>query len=271
METAILFKALQRKNKYRNSESLMVAPAVTAFSAVELRQAESYLSHLKKQGIQYTYPGDINYPQAFYKMIEPPLFIEFMGAPVWNTNHFMAVVGSRDCHDLTARWMETQLLHFLKIENIGVVSGGARGVDIKAHAVSLRAQRPTVAVLPSGLSQIYPSEFKSLVAPILNCGGAVISEFETHQKIHKSFFYFRNRLIAAMGKICLVTQAGLKSGTLLTVHHALQNGRPVATIPSHPLLNEFSGNLKLISDGAVTIQDCVSLYDFWKAESWSGL
>lgn len=270
MNPAILFKALQRRNKYRNSENRLNPPEAAIFSKSELLQSESYLKQIEKQGIRYTYPGESHYPMDFYKMIEPPLFIEFLGHPVWSSVEFMSVVGSRDCHDLTARWMDTQLLHFLKLENVGIVSGGARGVDIRAHSVSLRAQKPTIAILPSGLSCIYPTEFRSLVAPITENGGAVMTEFETDQKIHKSFFYFRNRLIAALGKVCLVTQAGLKSGTLLTVHHALQNGRPVATIPSHPLLVEFSGNLKLIHDGAAVIQNCVTLYDFWKAESWSG-
>lgn len=270
MNKAVLFKALQRRNRYRNPENILDLTKESFFSRDELYQSEKYLSHLVNQGIKYTYPGDEFYPDLFYKMIEPPLFLEFKGRPVWKNTKMLSVVGSRNCHDLTTQWLNTQLLRFLKIEDICLVSGGARGVDLKSHLVSLRAEKPTVAVLPCGLSEVYPFEFKSIVDDVIAGGGAVMSEFEMYQKIHKSFFYFRNRLIASLGKVCLVAQAGLKSGTLLTVHHALQNGRPVITIPSHPSLSEFAGNIKLINDGAVGVTDCVSLYDFWKAESWSG-
>lgn len=270
MNKAILFKALQRRNKYRNPDHRLEITDSTLFSKAELLAATHYVDKLKANGIRYTYPGDENYPMSFYKMIEPPLFFEFIGHPCWKKVDLIAVVGSRDCHDLTSQWINTQLIPFLKLDEIGLVSGGAIGVDLKAHVAALRSGRPTIVVLPCGLNEIYPKDVQYLVAEIVNAGGAVISEFEQHQKIHKSFFYFRNRLIASLGRVCLVVQAGIKSGTMLTVHHALQNGRQVITIPAHPGLIEFKGNIKLINDGAISITDCVSLYDFWRGESWSG-
>ena len=270
MNKAILFKALQRRNKYRNPDHTLELTESSVFSKSEIQAASQYIDKLNAAGVHYTYPGDENYPMSFYKMIEPPLFLEYMGHACWSRMDLIAVVGSRDCHDLTTQWINTQLIPFLKLEEIGLVSGGAVGVDLKSHVAALRSGRPTIVVLPCGLSQIYPKDVQYLVAEIINAGGAVISEFEQQQKIHKSFFYFRNRLIASLGRICLVVQAGIKSGTMLTVHHALQNGRPVVAIPAHPGLNEFKGNVKLINDGAVSITDCVSLYDFWRGESWSG-
>ena len=270
MNKAILFKALQRRNRYRNPDHRLELTESNIFSKSELLEAALYIEKLQASGIKYSYPGDENYPVAFYKMIEPPLFFEFIGQPCWKQFDLISVVGSRDCHDLTTQWINTQLIPFLKLDEIGLVSGGAIGVDLKSHVAALRSGRPTIVVLPSGLSEIYPKDIGYLVAEIINSGGAIISEFEQHQKIHKSFFYFRNRLIASLGRICLVVQAGIKSGTMLTVHHALQNGRPVVTIPAHPGLNEFTGNIKLINEGATSVTDCVSLHDFWKGESWSG-
>jgi DNA processing protein len=270
MNKAILFKALQRKNKYRNPEHILELTESSLFSKYEWDAAAMYIEKLQAAGVRYTYPGDENYPLSFYKMIEPPLFFEYIGHPCWNRMDLIAVVGSRDCHELTTQWINTQLIPFLKIEEIGLVSGGALGVDLKSHVAALRSGRPTIVVLPCGLREIYPKDVQYLVAEIINAGGAVISEFEQQQKIHKSFFYFRNRLIAALGRVCLVVQAGIKSGTMLTVHHALQNGRPVVVIPAHPGLIEFKGNIKLINEGAVSITDSVSLYDFWRGESWSG-
>ncbi len=264
-----MFKALQRSHKYRNPDHIFELTDSMVFSKNELQSASHYIDKLQALGVRYTYPGDENYPLSFYKMIEPPLFFEYMGQPCWNQMASLSVVGSRDCHDLTTKWINTQLIPFLKIEEVALVSGGAIGVDLKCHVAALRSSRPTVVVLPCGLSEIYPKDIQYLVAEIINGGGAVISEFEQHQKIHKSFFYFRNRLIAALGRVCLVMQAGIKSGTMLTVHHALQNGRPVVTIPAHPGLIEFAGNIKLINEGAFSITDSLGLYDFWKGESWS--
>jgi DNA processing protein len=272
MNNAILYKALQTRNKYRNPDFTLNLGVRGQFDPDELSKAADYLTAIELKGIKYTYPGHQDYPFAFYKMIEPPLFLEYLGDACWNKMDFISVVGSRDCHGLTADWISTQLVHFLKLDtSIGLVSGGAQGVDLRSHAAALRSGRPTIAVLPCGLSEIYPKDLKYLVTEILNGGGAILSEFSCHQKIHKSFFYFRNRLIASLGKVCLVAQAGIKSGTMLTVHHALQNGRPVITIPAHPGLTDFSGNIKLINDGAFAVTDCLSLYDFWKAEAWSEL
>jgi DNA processing protein len=270
MNKAIQFKALQKRNKYRNPENILEITESTVFSKAELLLAVQYIDQLKTKGIRYTYPGDENYPMLFYTMIEPPLFFEFIGHTCWKQMDFLAVVGSRDCHSLTTDWINSQLIPFLKLDEIGLVSGGAVGVDLKSHVAALRSKRPTIVILPCGLAEIYPKDIQYLVAEIVNAGGAVISEFDYNQKIHKSFFFFRNRLIASLGRICLVLQASLKSGTMLTVHHALQNGRPVITIPSHPGLNEFKGNIKLINEGATSVTDCLSLYDFWKGESWSG-
>ena len=270
MNKAILFKALQRKNRYRNPDHTLELVESSRFSKSELDAASQYIEKLQATGTRYTYPGDENYPMSFYRMIEPPLFFEYVGHPCWNRTDLISVVGSRDCHALTTQWINTQLIPFLKIEEIGLVSGGAIGVDLKSHVAALRSGRPTIVVLPCGLNEIYPKDVQYLVAEIVNGGGAVVSEFEQQQKIHKSFFYFRNRLIAAFGRVCLVVQAGIKSGTMLTVHHALQNGRPVVAVPAHPGLTEFQGNIKLINDGAASITDSVSLYDFWRSELGSG-
>ena len=86
-----------------------------------------------------------------------------------------------------------------------------------------------------------------------------------------NYFYLRNRLIAALGEMTLIAQATEKSGTLLTVHHALEFGRPVLVVSGHSMMPEFNGNKKLIKEGAILIQDKDDLLEFWRAESWSGL
>ena len=146
--------------------------------------------------------------------------------------------------------MKIELRSLIQTSDFRVVSGGAIGVDILSHAISVYENRPTVAILPSGLSNLYPSDFKRLAPALLRSGGVIVSEFESTDAAHKHHFFYRNRLIAALGLVTVVVQAQERSGTFLTVHHALQNGKPVLVVPSHPQLSCFRGNQILLQDGA---------------------
>ncbi len=271
MKQAPLFKVLQRQYKFRNPKHLLELPTHFTFTADELNSAEQYVAVLKDKNISCTYPGDENYPDVFYKMKEPPLFLEFRGLPFWKDKKFIAVVGSRQMSGLTEGWLKKHIPDFLRAAEIGIVSGGAAGVDQLAHSLAIKNRHPTIVVLPSGLENLYPPTLEKFLLPAYAPYLCFISEFELNQRIHKSHFYFRNRLIAALGELTLVAQASLKSGSLLTVHHCLEIGRPVITIPSHPEIIGFEGNLKLVSDGAFPVAHSQQLLDFWKAESWSSL
>ncbi|MBC7421323.1 MAG: DNA-processing protein DprA [Bdellovibrio sp.] len=269
MTNAYLFKVLQRQNKFRNPKHLTALPTDLMYTAEQLSSAQEYIERLSRLNINWTYPGDVFYPKAFYKMKEPPLFLEYQGHPFWCEYQFISVVGSRQISPLTEAWLKKHLPGFINGSRLGTVSGGAFGVDQLVHSLSLKHERPTIFVLPSGLENVYPSnlkKFKTAPYAMLSC---FLTEFELGQRIHKSHFYFRNRLIAALGEMTLVAQATLKSGSLLTVHHCLDIGRPVLTIPSHPEICGFEGNLKLVSEGAYSVSNSEQLLDFWKAESWS--
>lgn len=271
MENAIIFKWLQRKLKYRNPDSLINIPSEYQIPSYERNEIRKYLEELHQQGIKFTYPSHIDYPTAFYTMKEPPLFIEYIGQPVWKCRSLISVVGSRKIHRITQQWISFELSTFINDSQASIVSGGAIGVDQTAHLAALKVKEPTVVILPSGLNQIYPSNLCQLKDEVLFQGGCFLSEFELNQKVRKNFFYLRNRLIAALGRVTLILQATERSGTLLTVHHALEFGRPVVVVSGHSMIPEFSGNKKLIKEGAVMIQDKEELLDFWNAESWSGL
>ncbi len=270
MTNAIYFKWLQRKNKFRNPDSVIKKPEFFNIPQSEIIEIQKYLNILHIKHISYTYPSHINYPQAFYQMKEPPLFLEYIGEPIWNQGPMISVVGSRKCHILTRNWIQTELYQYLCESKMTVVSGGAHGVDQAAHLIAIKAQVPTIVVLPTGLNNLYPKDLSDLKNEILYNRGCFISEFEMDQHVHRNFFYLRNRLIAALGSFCLIAQAGEKSGTMLTVHHALEFGRAVLTIPSHPSMIDFSGNKKLIREGAYMVFETTDLHVFWQAEQWSG-
>lgn len=270
MKTAILFKVIQRRLKFRNPKSLVQIPDNFEFTDAEFISAKEYLSYLEKHQIFYAYPGAPDYPDEFLKMNEPPLFFEYLGNPLWRDHFFLSVIGSRQMHILSENWLKTHLDRFVEHQIAGIVSGGANGVDQLAHLIAIKNNCPTLIVLPSGLLSLYPKSLED-IKRLANKNVCFISEFETHQKINKSHFYFRNRLIAALGKATLVIQSSLKSGSFLTVHHCLDIGKPILTIPTHPGILGFDGNLKLIFDGAAMIRDFEDLRDFWYAENWTVL
>ncbi len=269
MNQAVQFKILQRLLKFRNPNHWLRLPEHFSYNQQEYVSALDYIESLRKHDIQFTFPGDINYPRQFYKMKEPPLFFEFIGKPFWKSYDCLAVVGARKIHKLTESWMQHHLSEFIENQRVCIISGGAYGVDQLAHMIALKKSAPTVVVVPSGLVDIYPTTLKEKMNFLDSSLVCYVSEFEIDQKLNKSHFYYRNRLISALGDMVLVTQADIKSGSLLTVHHALENGKPVLTLPSHPELIGFGGNIKLLQEGAAVISSSLDLLQLWKAEKRS--
>ncbi len=266
MNQGLQFKILQRQLKFRNPNHDLRLPIEFTFSRSEYLSALDYLQSLKKHGIDWTYPGHENYPHQFLRMKEPPLFLEYRGAPFWKTYHCLSIVGARKMHQLTESWMLQHLTDYMTKQRVCIVSGGAFGVDQMAHVIALKKGLPTVAIVPSGLIDIYPDNLEKKLLGINSELVCFLSEFEIYQKMHKAHFYYRNRLISALGSIVLVTQADIKSGSFLTVHHALENGRPVLTLPAHPQLLGFKGNIKLLQEGAGLVANSLDLLEFWNAE-----
>jgi len=133
-----------------------------------------------------------------------------------------------------------------------VYSGGARGCDQAAHRAALESGGRTVAVMGCGADVVYPSKAGKLLAEIAD-SGAVISEYAWGMPPMKYRFRARNRLIAALSDLVVVVEARLPSGTLSTVHHALELGVPVAAVPGSILQLESAAPNRLISEGAFPI------------------
>lgn len=168
----------------------------------------------------------------------------------------LGVVGARDIQIGNIEWMEHELFHFLRTTGWGTISGGARGVDQRAHWLAIRAQCPTVIVLPSGLNKKYP---KSVGGFEGHKKVLFISEYDWNQDVRKFHFYNRNRLIAQLSKALLVVQAHLKSGTMISAKHGIEIGRDVLVVPGHPLDGTMSGNNQLLFDGAQIIRTAEDL------------
>lgn len=217
------------------------------------------ISVQQQLGIQFICYGEAHYPEGCYWMNDPPLTLSYLGEVSWSSRRALAVVGSREpCFEST-QWMERELLQFCEDAEPVIVSGGARGVDQKAHSVAIRKSLSTVVVLPSGLKSLYPENLLEWVDDIRDRGGCLLSEYGYEQKMHKYLFHHRNRLIAALGKATLLVEARRRSGTLITAQQAIQLGRPVWVVPGHPHDPHFGGSLDLLSEGALLVRDSQDL------------
>jgi DNA processing protein len=229
----------------------------TSDEALLLRRQE--IVALAKQGVCFIYPGHPDYPQGLLRIAEPPFLLSYIGQPIWKSLPGLAVVGSREPAAQSLEWMGLHLGDCLERRNFFVASGGARGVDQKAHGLALLKARPTLVFVPSGLGNLYPQSLGAFVGPVLKGGGAVVSEYGFLEPMRKHYFHARNRLISGFSECTLIVQASRKSGTLITGRQALEQSRPVFVVPSHPLDIGFQGGLDLLVEGATPVRDCADL------------
>lgn len=225
---------------------------------------DKILERLHQIEAQIIFPGAKDYPRSFLELEKPPVFLSYWGKPIWQSQECLSVVGSRRAQDCSIQWLESHLSHFLNESPCTVVSGGAFGIDQRAHGVALKRNSPTVVLLPSGLSNLYPSELSRWLEPVLTGGGAFVSEYFPGIEVRRLHFHERNRMVAAFAKVLLVIEAGRRSGTMISARYAVDLGKELAVVPGHPLWSSFSGSLSLIKQGGHLIEDSGDLQSLWQ-------
>ncbi len=229
-------------------------------------KAADELARDSEQGIQFLLSTDADFPNSLRALRDPPWVLSAKGSVGVLSQPSISVVGAREAAPEALQWMDEHLGSFLNCLPLAVVSGGARGVDQIAHRTALRVPRPTVVFLPSGLSSIYPLDLKDWLLPVLEGGGAFVSEFHPRTPMRKWNFHVRNRLIAGQSAITLVVQARRRSGTWMTAKLALEEGRAIGCLPASPWESSFGGNLELLNEGATLIRDAQDLLLFQSIE-----
>ena len=164
----------------------------------------------------------------------------------------IAIIGCREC----TRYGAENAYKFgyeLAKENICVISGFAKGIDTYSHKGAVSAKGKTIAVLGCGLDIVYPPENMELYKQILIQGGAIISEYPLGSKPEKYHFPERNRIISGLSSGVLVIEAKKKSGTMITVDFALEQGREVYAVPGNISSENSYGTNELIKEGAIPV------------------
>ena len=144
-----------------------------------------------------------------------------------------------------------------------IVSGLARGVDTAAHLGSVKTGG--MAVLAGGVDAIYPAENTDLARDLLKTG-ALISERPIGMVAQARHFPMRNRLISGFGKVVVVVEAAMKSGSLITAKNALDQGREVLAVPGHPMDTRAAGCNALIRDGARLVRSAEDILEVLPAQ-----
>lgn len=215
----------------------------------DLSEAERIIKRTEQIGAKILTYEDINFPDMLRNIIDPPYVLYIKGEIMnWDRLLPIGVVGSRKPTDY-GKLITARLSRDMTKMGITVVSGMARGLDKEAAWAALRAGGKTIAVLGSGIDVIYPPENETLYNEICE-HGAVITEYPPGSGALPGHFPERNRIIAGLSKGVLVTEAHLKSGSLITARYALENGRDIFSVPGNVLDERYAGTNALIQQGA---------------------
>lgn len=195
------------------------------------------------------------YPERLRNIYDPPLNLYVLGNKEILNKKGIAIVGSRDA-TLYGKKMAFKFAKELSEQGINIISGLAIGIDAYAHLGNLQAQGSnqtvgkTIAVLGSGIDNIYPKENIEIARKIIQTGGCIISEYPCGTKPDKLHFPQRNRIISGLSNGVLVVEASEKSGALITTDFALDQGKEVFAIPGEITNKNSKGCNELIKDGA---------------------
>ncbi len=233
-------------------------------------QAKHEIRHASDIGIEVISFLDRSYPTDLLNIVDPPLTLFISGNLkvnniLWKQLELWSIVGARNATQygtIVSRHLATEMVK----AGITVVSGLAYGIDKSAHEGALVGRQlasepsiPTIAVLGSGLLEVYPRSHKYLAEEIIESGGFVISEYGLNMLPRSFYFPRRNRIISALSKGVVVVEAKKRSGSLITARMAIEQGRDLYCVPG-PIDSSLSDGVnQMIKDGAGIVS---SIEDF---------
>jgi DNA processing protein len=236
------------------------APGAALQAILDERSAESLLrtraklslddemERIERAGIHVVTVAEPAYPRLLAMIPSPPPVLYVRGDLLPEDDLAVAIVGTRRSSHY-GREVTQRIASGLAEAGVTIVSGLARGIDGAAHQAALRAGGRTFAVLGSGVDVIYPSEHKALAEQIV-ASGALISDYAPGRKPDAPNFPARNRIISGLSIGVIVIEAPNRSGALITIDFAADQGREVFVVPGSVLSENSAGCHRLLRDGA---------------------
>lgn len=227
-------------------------------SLVEMRakiEPQQFLREHQEKNPNFWTPADSEYPRLLLEIPSPPPLLYYRGLVNLEENQgikpMVGIVGTRYPTEHGRRWTHRISTALVK-SGFTIISGMAAGIDGIAHQACLQAGGRTIAVLGTGVEQIYPPGHRRLWQDIQQ-QGLLLSEYPVNTVPHRSNFPARNRIIAGLSRAVLVMEAPQQSGALITARYSNEFGRDVYILPNSPDVEEAKGCLKLLHQGAEVI------------------
>ena len=249
----LMQKAGSAEKVYRMQEDVLagiLTPSQLAgfMKARQEKKVKQDYQKLCLKGMRFIPFSDPEYPRRLRAIPDPPNGIYVRGGLPEEEKPAVAVIGARMCSEY-GRYAAAQYAAALSGAGVNVISGLARGIDGISQEAALRAGGKTYAVLGCGADICYPVENRKIYDKIPGQGG-ILSEFPPGTSPKSIFFPMRNRIISGLSDMVLVVEARKKSGTLITVDMALEQGKEVFVVPGRVTDALSSGCNELIRQGA---------------------
>ncbi|WP_455950059.1 DNA-processing protein DprA [Eubacterium sp.] len=227
-------------------------------------KTEEFRKKLKEKDIKMVCVGDRDYPEKLMPYRDRPEVLFYKGRLPDKDKPIVAMVGARACSNY-GRTMAKKIAGDLAYNNVQIISGMARGIDTYSQLGAVEAGGATFAVLGCGVDICYPTENIELYENIIKTGG-IISEYPPGDKPLAWHFPMRNRIISGLSDKVVVVEAKEKSGSLITVEWALEQGKDVMAVPGCVDDKLSEGCNRLIRSGAGLVRNAKDVLEELKYE-----
>lgn len=227
----------------------------------------AYLDNIKedlhKRNIQYVCYFDKKYPKNLKNIYDAPKILFYKGNIDITKDIILGMVGSRKCSDY-GKYNAINISKKLSDCGVNIVSGLAYGIDSYCHEGCISGKAKTIAVLPSSVDNPLPKSSVKIANKILDDNGLLISEYLPGDRVYKSNFYARNRIISGISDGVIVVEASQESGALITVEYALEQGKNIFAIPGNINSYMSKGCNKIIKEGAKLVDELDDILSEYK-------
>lgn len=213
----------------------------------KLARIDDIIADLRKREVHYITCYDDEYPDTLADIYDRPLVLFAKGNVSALKKRCISVVGTRRPTRYGAKVAEEFSREFAKA-GLCIVSGFARGIDSIAHKACVDNGSATIAVFAGGIDVVYPAEHRGLMDSVLANGGVIVSEYPLGTKPLQYHFPERNRIVSGLSEAVFLPQAAKKSGSLITIRLAIEQGRDIYVVPSNIYDEEGAGNNELLRE-----------------------
>lgn len=246
---------LENTTKIKENFKINIDKLITTLNS----NIEKELNYIKNNNIQILTQNSNNYPKYLKEITNYPLILFTKGNIDCLSQPLFSIIGTRkptEYASITTASFTASLSNYFCI-----VSGLAMGIDTIAHQTCVNQNKLTIAILAHGIDSIYPKTNTSLANKIINSQGLLISEFPLFSIPQKFHFPQRNRIISGLSQGLLLSEATIKSGSMITANYAIEQNREIFALPGNITNKNAEGPIHLIQQGAKCVFNANDIFE----------